>query len=181
MTKIVFVGDTLVGKTSLINKMVYGSFFENPPTIMANFCSINVEVNNESLPLHLWDTAGAERYQSLSLQFARNSKIIVFCYANDSKSSFESLNKWYQAILEYLDNDFVPLVVCCKSDLPPAVPQSDAEELANSWNTQFIETSSLTEANIEKLKDELGKIAYQLDAPKVPDQPNPSPNPGKCC
>ena len=169
MTKAVFLGDTAVGKTALINRMATGSFYENKPTISSQYVPIDVETDNQCFTIQLWDTAGQEQFRSITRQYLRNSQIVLLCYANESQSSFDSLQQWYNTIQEILDTEYSLFIVCCKCDLQPAVLKSNAEALAQSWGAQFIETSSRTGQNVEELKRLLGQCASKMDSPKVPE------------
>jgi small GTP-binding protein len=102
--KVVLVGESGVGKTSIITRYISNSFkSQQLPTTGANFVSKTVilEDENQSIKFELWDTAGQERYRSLARVFYKNAAVCVLVYDITRKSSFEELKKfWVKEIKE---------------------------------------------------------------------------------
>lgn len=96
--KIVFIGDSGVGKTSLVYRILKDDF--NPyvsTTIGAAFCTKTIEVERgESVELQIWDTAGQERYKSIIPMYLRNVAAAILCFAiNDTSSQKAIIDQWY--------------------------------------------------------------------------------------
>ena len=103
--KVVLIGESGVGKTSILARYTLNSFkSQQLPTTGANFVSkiIILEDENKSIKFELWDTAGQERYRSLAKVFYKNAAVCVLVYDITRKSSFEELKNFWVA--EIKDN-----------------------------------------------------------------------------
>lgn len=101
--KIVLIGDSGVGKTSLVYRILKDDF--NPyvsTTIGAAFCTKKIEVEkNEQVELQIWDTAGQERYKSIIPMYLRNVAVAILCFAiNDTSSQKAIIDQWYPYCLK---------------------------------------------------------------------------------
>ena len=107
--KVVLIGESGVGKTSIIARYTQNSFkSQQLPTTGANFVSkiIILEDENKSIKFELWDTAGQERYRSLAKVFYKNAAVCVLVYDITRKSSFDELkNFWVNEIKENTPSD----------------------------------------------------------------------------
>ena len=107
--KVVLIGESGVGKTSIIARYTQNSFkSQQLPTTGANFVSkiIILEDENKSIKFELWDTAGQERYRSLAKVFYKNAAVCVLVYDITRKSSFDELkNFWVNQIKENTPSD----------------------------------------------------------------------------
>ena len=87
--KLIFIGDSSVGKSCLTAKAVKNNFEEYyQATVGFEFLTFNMKVNDKVIKLQIWDTCGQEIYKSLISNFYRNSSLAVLVYAIDSKESF---------------------------------------------------------------------------------------------
>ena len=89
--KLVLLGETGVGKTSLIQRFVYNDFREDPQsTIGANFTSrvVKPSTSQHSIRFHVWDTAGSEVYRSLIRMYYRDATVAVLVYDTTNAESF---------------------------------------------------------------------------------------------
>ena len=96
--KVVLLGEAGTGKTCLISKFTAGIFnSESISSLSAQFISKTIQVNNKAIKFDIWDTAGQEKYRSLSKIFYKDTKAICLCYDITSKKSFEELKDyWYE-------------------------------------------------------------------------------------
>ena len=116
--KIILLGDTGVGKSSIIKRYIEDSFEENlSSTIGSNFLEKIEKIKGQKVRLEVWDTAGQEEFRSVTKLFVKNSKIIILVYNVTQKSSFEGLNYWYDFIQKELAQNFVLGVAGNKTDL----------------------------------------------------------------
>ena len=102
--KVVLLGESGVGKTSIIARYISNTFkSQNLPTTGANFVSktIILDDENKSIKFELWDTAGQERYRSLARVFYKNAAVCILVYDITRKSSFNELKSfWVNEIKE---------------------------------------------------------------------------------
>ena len=116
--KIILLGDTGVGKSSIIKRYIEDSFEVNlSSTIGSNFLEKIEKIKGQKVRLEVWDTAGQEEFRSVTKLFVKNSKIIILVYNVTQKLSFEGLNYWYDFIQKELAQNFVLGVAGNKTDL----------------------------------------------------------------
>ena len=164
---IIEVGDSGVGKTSIFRRYVYNTFDENTmSTIGLQFSFKEITLaNNKTLKLKLLDTAGQEKYRSLSKSFFRNAHAALFVFALNRLESFEHINEWIQQFKENHDRvDQIPkYLIGNKSDLVEAreVDQKLIDNLEKKLGYKYFETSALNNSNIEELFKDIGESLYR--------------------
>ena len=149
--KVVFVGDDTVGKTQIVSKFVGKKFDESyQPTVGVEFATKVVEVKKKKIKLQLWDTAGLEKFRSITQAYYKNSKLIVLVYAVNDKNSFDNISKWVEEV-KTQNKDVKFLLVGNKCDLEKekrAVTEEEAKQYANENNMVFFEVSAKTGVGI---------------------------------
>jgi len=154
---VILIGDSGVGKTSIMTKFIDGNFESNKK------CTINVEFKTKNLKidkdlyakLTIFDTAGQERYRSLTRQYYHLAQGIILVFDLTDENSFNSLNKWIKEIDDNTKNVEV-ILVGNKSDLKNRVIiNSRAEQFAHEKNFKYIETSAKEGTNVLLLFEEL--------------------------
>ena len=109
LLKVIILGDSGVGKTSLMNQYVNNKFSEQyKATIGADFCTKDVTIDDKLVTLQIWDTAGQERFQSLGVAFFRGADACILVYDMTNPKSFESLDKWRKDFLQNVSDDPPP-------------------------------------------------------------------------
>ncbi|CAL6021917.1 Rab1a [Hexamita inflata] len=140
--KIVILGETFAGKTSILYRYVSDSFYEQPAsTITASFYRKKIYIQNAPVNLQLWDTAGQEKFQSITPLYYRTADIIFVVFAVDS---VKSLERALHQIQEVRENKPSPNIVLLgnKSDLVNTV-QDQALGFASSNNFKLYFVSAL--------------------------------------
>lgn len=160
--KVVLLGESLVGKTSFANIVSTGVFNPNIlSTIGASFQSKQVKVEQKTVNLNIWDTAGQEHYRSLTPLFYRDADIVILVYSIDNRRSFTAIKSWYMN-LQY-DCTKMPLVYIIANkldlDIKREVSTEEGFELASKLNSSFYELSSRTQ--IDKVFDIINNIAVK--------------------
>ena len=146
--KSILVGDSQVGKTSIITQLVRKTFDEEYiQTIAGDKSTKDIELSNgKTLILEIWDTAGQDMYRNVNKIFMKNAKIVILVYDMTSEESFKGLNDWYKQVIEVNDKNEIQFgVVANKSDLyeEQKVNKDEAENYAKSINAVYGETSAL--------------------------------------
>ena len=117
--KVVIVGASGVGKTSLSNRFVYDDFQErSQPTLGASYLETLHKFEGHNLRYQLWDTAGQEKYRSIAKIYYKDARIALLVYDVTSKISFVSLQTWAQEVRSSAPADVILAVVGNKIDLP---------------------------------------------------------------
>ena len=158
--KITLIGNSGVGKTSIINQYIDQTFDEaNAATIGANYSEKVITKNNKEYELNIWDTAGQEKFHSVGKHFYKDAYIVCLVYDITSQDSLVQLKEiWYPDIKKFGEKYTILAVVGNKSDLyenDNLADENQAKEFAQSINAIFMLTSAKTGDGIEKLFDTL--------------------------
>ena len=147
--KIILVGNSGVGKTSIINRFHNNSYKDNiSATIAMNYVEKKVKIKGKKLTINIWDTAGQEKYKSVNKLFIKNSNIVIFVYGINSKESFNELTYWHECIDKELGEIPLLCLVGNKVDLVEMeeVKEEEGQELANQWGAFFAQLSAKCDA-----------------------------------
>uniref|UniRef100_A0A8I5MVJ3 RAB31, member RAS onco family n=1 Tax=Papio anubis TaxID=9555 RepID=A0A8I5MVJ3_PAPAN len=158
--KVCLLGDTGVGKSSIVCRFVQDHFDHNiSPTIGASFMTKTVPCGNELHKFLIWDTAGQERFHSLAPMYYRGSAAAVIVYDITKQDSFYTLKKWVKELKEHGPENIVMAIAGNKCDLSDIreVPLKDAKEYAESIGAIVVETSAKNAINIEELFQGISK------------------------
>ena len=116
--KIILLGDTGVGKSSIIKRYYEDTFDDNlSTTFVSSYLEKTITVKGQKAKLELWDTAGQEEFRSITKLFVKNSKVIILVYDVTNRPSFECLNFWYDFIQREIGKDVVLGLAGNKTDL----------------------------------------------------------------
>ena len=160
--KILLIGDSVVGKTCLISRYAIGVFNEDYISTIG-FDSRQKEeiINNEKVLVKIFDTAGQERFKSITANYLRNAEGVILVYDLTSTESFENLKFWIESIKNNLGNDEpIPIIIIGnKIDLEDArqINKSVAEKFAKDNNYKYFETSAKTGEGVDDAFREIVK------------------------
>ena len=150
--KLVMLGDSGVGKSSLVGRYINGNFFEfQEPTIGAAFNVKNLNMNGLTVKLEIWDTAGQERYKSLAPMYYRGAQIALICYDTTDQDSFKGAKLWFEEIDKKGPSKCVKILVGTKVDLVDSRRVLNASEWASTHNIIHFHTSAKNERNVHSL------------------------------
>ena len=138
--KIILVGNSGVGKTSIINRYYSDEFHSSiDSTISMNFVLKDVSIKGRTIQLNIWDTLGQEKYFSCNKLFIKNSNIVILVYDITRKNSFEGLEYWYNSINSELGKDFFLGLVGNKFDRinEEEVSEEEGMDKAKAWEPIF--------------------------------------------
>lgn len=122
LVKAVVLGDSSVGKTSVMNRWVKQQFSKQyKATIGADFLIKEIIVNDELITVQIWDTAGQERFATLGVAFYRGADAVILVFDVCNRASFQSLDHWKQEFIEAgspkFEEEFPFIVFANKVDL----------------------------------------------------------------
>ena len=161
--KVVILGDSDVGKTSLIKYEINNTFMnENDSTIIFEHSFKNFFIMGKNVRLQIWDTCGKEMYRSSVQNFYRSALCIFVVFSLESLDSFNQVNQWIEEIKENNSEDYILVLVGNKSDLtPPRKIEREVidEYCKNNSIENYFETSAKNGENIHEM---FKKIVKQL-------------------
>ena len=158
--KVILIGESGTGKTSLINATMGLKFKDVLESTTTNsFSSKTVTINNKEYVLNLWDTIGQEKFRSLTKIFIKDSKIVILVYDITRKASFNELNFWLKMIQDILGDE--PILGICgnKSDLfvKEQVKEEEVKKYSEEKNIPFKLTSAKNPMSFNKFLEDLVK------------------------
>ena len=162
--KLIFIGDSSVGKSCLTTKAVKNEFEDYyQATVGFEFMTFNLKLNDKIIKFQIWDTCGQEIYKSLISNFYRNSSLAVLVYSIDNKESFNHIENWLNDLKSQANEDVRIFLVGNKADLEEErkVTKEEGEKYKLDYNLDlFMETSAKTGQNARNVLIEAAKILY---------------------
>ena len=169
--KLLTLGDSSVGKSSFIIKYIDDKFqYSYIATLGLDFKQKKVQLKSgENVCLRIFDTAGQERFKSISINFIKKANGILLLYDITNENSFQSVNKWMESIKEAAGEKICVILIGNKCDLEKErkVSKEEGEEKAKQFNLPFFETSCKEGININKVfekiaEDILSKTSHNI-------------------
>jgi len=160
LIKILIVGDTCTGKSCILTRYVNESFIESQlATIGVDFSIKTIELENKTIKLQIWDTAGQEKFRTIVTSYYRGSNAVILTYSITSKESFDNIIDWNNDCSKYAPNNICKILVATKTDLEKnrIVTKKEGHELAKQLGVEFVEISSKANANVDLVFEMLAK------------------------
>lgn len=190
--KIVFIGDSGVGKTSIISRYDTGEPPVNPaPTVGAGYLSKIYKNDDIEIELRMWDTAGQETYQSLAPIYFLHSMIGFIVFDITQRSSYMNVAKWVNQLREFAGDNVISVIVANKIDLEEhrQVDKEDYSKMANELNSLIAETSAVSGVGINTMINEAvsalinsnNEIRYVISQQKKQNEKAVSETNRDCC
>ena len=151
--KIMLIGDSNVGKTSIIKRYCKNIFSKSHiSTVGIDLETKNIKIGKQIINLQLWDTAGQERYRVLSKNYYNNSDAFIIVYDITNSKSFENVTNWIMQIKENASENVKIVLFGNKSDLEDQrlISEEEGKKFAKDNSINFYETSAENGANVEK-------------------------------
>jgi len=162
--KLLLIGDSGVGKSCLLMRFAEDSYTESYlSTIGVDFKIRTIDVDGKTIKLQIWDTAGQERFRTITAAYYRGAHGIVVVYDVTDSESFENVKMWLKEIERYAADYVEKLLIGNKSDLvgKKVVEYSIAQELADSLNIPFLETSAKDSTNVDNMFYTMTRLIQQ--------------------
>ncbi|XP_071003384.1 EF-hand calcium-binding domain-containing protein 4B-like isoform X2 [Oncorhynchus clarkii lewisi] len=164
--KVVLVGNSSVGKTSLLRTFCDGRFHpSSPATVGIDYSVKTLMLDNTQVAMQLWDTAGQERYRSITKQFFRKADGVVVMYDVTLLDSFKAVRPWLINVQEAAGVGIPILLLGNKMDATSEreVPLKDAETLAHDTRVIFYEVSAYTGYNVTEAMIHLARVLKEQE------------------
>ncbi|XP_053562498.1 EF-hand calcium-binding domain-containing protein 4B isoform X2 [Bombina bombina] len=149
--KILFVGNSNVGKTSFLHRLHEGSYLrDTSATVGVDYRIKTLIVDNKCFALQLWDTAGQERFHCITEQFFRKADGVVVMYDVTSQDTFTAVRYWLNCIREKAYQDVAILLIGNKIDCDSKrmVSTEDGEKLSQEYKLLYKECSAVSGTNM---------------------------------
>ena len=187
--KLLIVGDSSVGKTNFIFRLIEDKFNPNYMTTTGiDLKTINIEIDNKKIRVQLWDTAGQEKYKAITknLFLKVHGTLVLFDISNDD--SFNSSKSWVSSLKDECGRQLQIILIGNKSDLEDKriVSKEEASKYAEEEKLEYMETSSKTGENIHKAikllcQKVLENTELERDFSFTIDQSDVKSKKHKCC
>ena len=199
--KIVVVGSSGVGKTALVQRLTDDYFsYDNQPTIGVEFKTFSFgSIGDDQIKLNIWDTAGQEKFRSVSKAYFRNASGAILVFSLNDRSSYDDLSRWLNDLQNLALPNAAILLVGNKLDLADnrTVTVSEGEAFALRHGMEYLETSAQNATNVKECFVRLatqihqrvkkGEIAGQFTQSAtppislIPQMVGPPPQKTGCC
>ena len=176
--KVVLVGESGVGKTSIITQFIDQTFQEDQQsTTGGTFSTKSVKCgNNKTLKFEIWDTAGQERYRSLTKMFYKDANAAVLVYDITRKDSFEQLKSYWAEQIKECPENIIVVIAANKNDLiqKEEVDEEEARKFASDLGAIFVGTSAKQVESINSLFIEIAKKYTGSEQIEIKDEDDPA-------
>jgi small GTP-binding protein len=162
--KIVVIGASSVGKSSIVQRLTQGTFNQDgTATCGADFYAYLCPVGNNTVKLQIWDTAGQERFRAISRSYFRNAVGAVLVYDVTNLQSFDQLADWLTDLQTLATPNAYILLVGNKADLEKErqIGPELVKDFSERHHLETIDTSALSGKNI---KEAFARMAFEVSA-----------------
>ena len=175
LLKYIIIGDSSVGKSNLLLRYAHDKFNEDyQATIGVEFGAKNVEINNKTFRIQIWDTAGQENFRSITRAYYKNSVCAIIVYDITNKESFNNIQNWIEDCKNQCPKTIFFVLVGNKNDLENErkVSFDEGKKFADSNDILFFESSAKTGNNVEDIfyksaeciSQRINKNVYDLES-----------------
>ncbi|KAF7199314.1 transcript variant X2 [Nothobranchius furzeri] len=164
--KVVLVGNSSVGKTSLLRSFCEGRFHPSTTaTVGIDYSVKTLTLGNMQVAMQLWDTAGQERYRSITKQFFRKADGVVVMYDVTVDESFKAIRPWLSSVQEAAGEGIHILLLGNKMDMEREreVSFRDAQQLSFEHKVMFFEVSAYTGKNVTESLTQLARVLMEAE------------------
>ncbi|GAB5366832.1 hypothetical protein AAMO2058_001177500 [Amorphochlora amoebiformis] len=168
--RLITIGDSATGKSSLILRYTKGSFTEErKATVGIDMRIRTVEIEGRKVKVKIWDTAGQEQFRVITRNYYRGAQGVVLVYDITNRPSFQHVTKWIRDVKEYADEGVNVVLVGNKCDLETdrQVSKAEGREIAEKNQLAFFETSALSGIYVE---DAFGELVTSAVAKLPPEE-----------
>ena len=165
MFKIIIIGNSSAGKTKIIDRYLKNSFEDNSiPTLGFQMNKKEFQIEQDKITVQIWDTAGQEKFNSLTSSYYKNAKGALVVYDITDKGSFNKIEKLVDDLKNGSDKNIYIILVGNKNDLEEqrVITKEEGEDLAKKLNLGFCEVSAKTGDGIENVFQKLINEVHRI-------------------
>ena len=169
--KLLMIGDSGVGKSCLVQRFSRNEFpSDHIATIGIDYEVKTLVVDDRKVKLQLWDTAGMERFRTITYAYYRGAHGVMLVYDTTDEQSFFNVRTWMNNIDLHSQSDVCRVLVGNKIDIKEErrVSTERGEELANDYDVPFFETSARTNHNVQDALMQLVRDVIRCHFPETP-------------
>lgn len=181
--KLLIIGDSAVGKSSLLLRFADNTFSHNyVTTVGVDFKVRTITIDNERVKLQIWDTAGQERFRTITSTYYRGTHGVLIVFDLTNEDTFSNVKRWLGEIDQ--NCDLVQRVLVgnkCDEKSSRVITESEARQYAARMNVPYFETSAKENINVEEMFNYLTNLVLSQKKAYInqtSDGPSPSQRSG---
>lgn len=164
--KTIFLGNSFVGKTTLISQYLYSKTQNSTPTIGVDFLNSSLEIDGQHVRIQLWDTAGQERFYSIIGNYTRDTFLAIIVFAIDDMNSLENIEMWIKdfTLSHNRLEDINILIVGNKMDIQTTNFKSiysKAKDISEKYGAKLVTTSALESKGIGEMSNAIKEFIIE--------------------
>jgi small GTP-binding protein len=151
LVKLLLIGESAVGKSCLLLRFAENKFQESfLSTIGIDFKVRHVEINDTKVKLQIWDTAGQEKFRTITKAYYRGAHGIMLVFDVTNVDTFTQTRQWINSIHENVTDPVAIILIGNKVDMEGRkVTKEQAQALADEFKVEYFETSAKDGSNVE--------------------------------
>lgn len=176
-SKIILIGDSKVGKTSILLRYCDDFFNDfHLATVAIDYKFKTIDINNMKIKMQIYDTAGQERFKSMSLNYYKGSDGTIIVFDLGDKQSFYNVINWANQIKNSVSSKAPKFLIGNKCDDTEnrVISREEAEKMAQDYELTYFETSAKNNYNIKEMFDSLILNIIKVKQNDLKDKKNES-------
>lgn len=174
--KIILVGDSGVGKTSLLSRYTDNTFdSDHLSTIGVDFKIKNMIIDDKLLKMQVWDTAGQERFKTITASYYRNIVGAIYIYDVSNEKSFDNIARWHNDVTDKNEEKIISILLAHKCELlnkhdtqTKIISRQNGMQLAQELDMRYMEASSKKNIGINEVFDYIAQSIYdEIITPQI--------------
>jgi small GTP-binding protein len=171
--KFIIIGDSGVGKTAILRRLIENTFTEvAQTTVGVEFESKMLTIGDRKMKLQIWDTAGQERFKSIARAYYRNAVGVILVFDITERQSFDDLDMWLNDVHSLCNPNAVIQLIGNKLDLiaKREISAAEAESFAERHQMNYLETSAKGGDNVNEAFVRAATAILKKGLATAPDQ-----------